>query len=61
MKRVEANDAASICVLANFYQHGLNGFQQDHLKAIEQYTRAADLGYSKAHYELGGVYHEGEI
>jgi TPR repeat protein len=59
MKRVEANDAASICVLANFYQHGLNGFQQDHLKAIEQYTRAADLGHSMAHSHLGEIYHEG--
>ena len=59
MKRVEANHAASICALANFYQHGLNGFQQDHLKAIEQYTRAADLGRSKAHSHLGDVYHEG--
>jgi TPR repeat protein len=59
MRRVGANDAASICLLANFYQHGLNGFQQDHLKAIEQYTRAADLSYSKANCQLGGVYHEG--
>jgi len=29
MKRVEANDATSICLLANSYQHGINGFQQD--------------------------------
>jgi TPR repeat protein len=50
---VEANDAASICVLANFYQHGLNGFQQDHLRAIEQYTRAVELGLGKAHSFLG--------
>jgi TPR repeat protein len=41
---VEANDAASIFLLANDYQHGLNGFQQDSDKAIEQYARAADLG-----------------
>jgi TPR repeat protein len=59
MKRAEANDAASICVLANFYQHGLNGFQQDHLKAIELYARAADLGRSKAHSYLADIYHEG--
>jgi TPR repeat protein len=59
MKRLEANDAASICVLANFYQHGLNGFQQDHLKAMELYTRAADLGCTEAHSHLGDIYHEG--
>jgi hypothetical protein len=59
MKRVAVNDPASICVLANQYQHGLNGFQQDHLKAIEQYTRAADRGYKKAHHHLGMLYHEG--
>jgi TPR repeat protein len=56
MKRAEANDAASIYVLASFYQHGLNGFQQDHAKAIEFYARAAELGYSKAHYCLGNIY-----
>jgi TPR repeat protein len=59
MKRVEANDAASICVLANFYQHGLGCVQQDHAKAMEFYVRAADLGYSTAHNELGGIYDEG--
>jgi TPR repeat protein len=56
MKRVEANDAASIYVLADSYYHGLNGFQQDHTKAIELYNRAADLGYSKAHNNLGAIY-----
>jgi TPR repeat protein len=62
VKRVEANDAASICVLANFYQHGLNGFQQDHLKAIEQYTRAAELYHkggnkkkAKFHFEAAAM------
>jgi TPR repeat protein len=59
MKRVEANDVASICVLANFYQHGLKGFQQDHAKAIELYVRAANLGNKKAHNNLAIIYHEG--
>ena len=35
MKRVEANDPASMFMLANSYQHGLNGLQQDHAKAME--------------------------
>jgi hypothetical protein len=29
MKHVEAQDAFSICVLADSYYHGLIGFQQD--------------------------------
>jgi TPR repeat protein len=59
MKRVEANDAASIGVLGNHYHHGLRGFQQDHAKAIELYARAAELGFSKAHINFGMLYHEG--
>jgi hypothetical protein len=59
MKRVEANDAASICMLADSYYHGLNGVQQDHAKAKELYARAGDLGYSTAHINLGNIYHEG--
>jgi TPR repeat protein len=59
MKRVEANDAASIYVLANFNYHGVRGFQQDHAKAIELFTKSADLGCSQAHSSLGDIYHEG--
>jgi TPR repeat protein len=53
MKRVEANDAASIYFLANSYNNGLNGFQQDEQSAIELYSRAVDLGCNKAYYSLG--------
>jgi TPR repeat protein len=56
MKRVEVNDAAAICVLAHCYFTGLNGVQQDQVKAMELYARAADLGYSKAHYNLANIY-----
>jgi TPR repeat protein len=59
MKRAEANDPISIGVLGNHYHHGLRGFQQDHAKAIELYARAADLGNSEAHYNLGGIYYKG--
>jgi TPR repeat protein len=50
------NDAAAICVLAHCYYTGLNGVQQDDVKAMELYARAADLGYSKAHYNLANIY-----
>ena len=58
MKRVEANDAASMKVLAGSYYQGLNGFQQDQTKAIELFTKSAELGNSEAHRALGN-YHEG--
>jgi hypothetical protein len=57
--RMEANDAASICLLAYFYQHGLQGLQQDHAKAMGLYVRATDLGSIKANCHLAGFYHEG--
>ena len=59
MKRVEANDAASIYLLGNSYENGLLGLQQDRAKATELYARAANLGFSKAHNNLANVYHEG--
>ena len=59
MKRVEANDPALMFMLANSYQHGLNGLQQDHAKAMELYARSANLGNSMAHNNLAGVYNEG--
>ena len=48
MKRVEPNDAVSICVLAHDYRDGVEGLQQDGTKAIELYARSADLGHSRA-------------
>jgi TPR repeat protein len=59
MKRVEANDAASICLLGNFYHNGYHGLQQDHVKAMELYAKSANLGCSTAHNQLGGIYNEG--
>jgi tetratricopeptide (TPR) repeat protein len=59
MKRAEANDAASIYLLANDYYQGMNSLQQDHAKAMDLYVRAANLGYKKAHNFLGCIYHEG--
>jgi TPR repeat protein len=59
MKRAEANDAASIYVLASSYYKGRVGLQQDHVKAIELYARAAELGWRHAHCNLAHIYHEG--
>jgi TPR repeat protein len=59
MRRVEANDAASIWQLAAYYSQGREGFDQDQTRAVELYIRAADLGYKKAHSLLADKYHEG--
>jgi TPR repeat protein len=59
MKRVEANDAASICTLAGYYLHGRRGVEQDQTKAMELFNRAAELQYSNAHFQLGNIYYEG--
>jgi tetratricopeptide (TPR) repeat protein len=58
-RRVAANDPASICLLANSYHNGTNGFPQDHARAIELYAKAAELGCSEAHYQLGHIYRQG--
>ena len=56
MKRVEANDPASMCVLGSNYYHGLLGLNQDREKALELYARAAALGSSDAHFQSGAIY-----
>jgi tetratricopeptide (TPR) repeat protein len=59
MKRVEANDANSIYALGTYYYHGDHGLLQDQEKAKELLTRAAELGSSKAHFQLGIIYEVG--
>jgi TPR repeat protein len=59
LKRVEANDPASMCMLATHYHHGRGGVQQDHAKVMELYVRAADLGYKYAHHNQAVHYYEG--
>ena len=59
MKRVKANDASAMCFLSNLYHGGLRGLQQDQERAVELLTRAAELGYGGAQYNLGVYYYEG--
>ena len=56
MKRGEANDAASIYVLANHYSKGIMGLQQNRAMAKEFYARSADLGFSMVNGQLGDLY-----
>jgi TPR repeat protein len=45
-------------VLAYQYDQGLRGLQQDRNRAIELFTKAAELGYSNANYDLGVKYNQ---
>ena len=56
MKRVNANDAVTMRMLAQHYYKGENGFPQDQTKAMDLYARSADLGCGLAHYDMGGIY-----
>jgi TPR repeat protein len=64
MKRVEANDAFSICMLADSYYHGLNSFQQDQTKGMVvvrriitwlTFIREGILKKAKFHYEAAAM------
>jgi TPR repeat protein len=59
MKRVEVNDAHSIYILGSNYSYGRLGLQPDQTKAIGLLTRAAELGDTEAHNQLGSDYREG--
>jgi len=45
-------------LLANNYEDGGSGLQQDRTKSIELYARAADFGSSTANYNLAHIYHD---
>jgi hypothetical protein len=59
MKRVAANDVGAMCQLGNQYVHGHEGLLQDQKKALELWKKAAELGSSHAHFQLGVYYDEG--
>jgi TPR repeat protein len=60
MNRVEANDANAITHLGCAYADGsFFDLRQDYKKSFELWTRAAELGSSKAHNELFLAYSEG--
>jgi tetratricopeptide (TPR) repeat protein len=58
MRRAEANDAGAMYALASYYHHGRGGVLKDYARAMELYTRAAELGSSQAHYNLGIEYRQ---
>jgi hypothetical protein len=59
MKRVDANDAWAMCVIAGYYNQGAGGLQQNQERAKDLWTQAAKLGSSQAHFQLGTEYYDG--
>ncbi|EJK77520.1 hypothetical protein THAOC_00646 [Thalassiosira oceanica] len=59
-KRVRKGDAEAISFLGIKYYHGKLGLAKDDTRAIELWTRAAELGSLDAHYHLGHVYYDGD-
>ena len=59
-KRVAADDPMALTDFANMYRIGGYGLQQDVMRAVDLYERAAELGLKEAHLRLGYMYDEGE-
>ena len=55
-KRVDARDAEAMAYLGNTYHKGQLGLEKNVQRAIEMWTKAAELGSNKACYELGRLY-----
>ena len=55
-KRVDAGDPVAIYFLGDQYEYGDYGLEQDMMKAVELYERAAELGLKEAHFSLGLLY-----
>jgi len=55
-KRVDLDDDKAIYTLGSFYRDGVNGYPQDHTKALELYHRAAELGCTDAYCNVGLAY-----
>ena len=58
-RRVDKGDAEAIFHLGMNYYHGDLGLEKDVPRAIELWTKAAELGSSDSHYQLGYVYYDG--
>ena len=59
-KQVEANDVNALTELGCCYFSGSHGLRQDWNAAFKLWTRAAELGSSRARYEIGRAYCQGK-
>ena len=58
-KLMEKGNAKSLYVAASLYTKGERGFCRNPTKAIELFTKSADLGCTDAYVSLGSIYEEG--
>jgi len=58
-KRLKSDDPIAICNHGNYYRDGMNGFAQNHTKALELWHRAAKLGCAGAYCSIGYAYENG--
>ena len=56
---MELNDAQAIQNMGGHYSNGSLGLLRDHAKAFELFHRAAELGFSRAYYNIGHACHIG--
>jgi len=56
---VEAGDPLAIYNHGCDYENGANGFEQDHVKSLELFQRAGELGYAAAFCMIGYAYQFG--
>ena len=59
-KRVDKGDAEAIFHLGCKYDYGQLGLPKDVPRAVEMWTKAAELGSILAHYRLGLVFYTGD-
>ena len=57
--REQAGDPIAMFKMGNFCRDGRNGFPQDHIKTLELWHRAAELGFAKAYASIGYAYENG--
>ena len=55
-KRVKINDPEAVHYLGLFYRDGVHGLEKDLTKAFELFERAAALGSSDAHFDIGDAF-----
>ena len=59
-KRADADNAASIHQLGQYYHNGEMGLQQRCDKAMELWLRAGELGHASSYDVIGDIYDSGE-
>ena len=58
-KRMELNDPQAIRNLGCYYAQGQFGLRQNFAKALKLFHRAGELGFSRAYYNIGYAYRDG--